>query len=427
MGWDNTNKLMYSPLTTWDVAAALGVDTGDLGYAIVNGTINKWARYKPMVAPNALHPVGYVETNERRADKHGFTIPTIVDDVDAFVQLYPPNPNDDAMNGWVYHVPRGRVYNGVTVNEYFRMYDFLKVGVGGSKDNSVPGYSSRATNPFGSFSSSTQISMHSGTIYAENNWIKPALGGWPDYYLAISDFNTLPNMYYGFILYPNVINHPIFMATADEAVNQNGQSTRARGDELLRVDTIFESEAQELTVTPYRLIPLLSSQRGVHANDGPIVIPWNDRSLHEFGTMIPIPGAAANAVSFIDHYIGIEISAPRATVVNGTYTITFSYRIVNRTGTPYIVRGDMVMLRLRGKGYTTSDMVSPPESAESIANVVNTTVPANSTSQTYTYTKSGLSTPDIQTVWVGILYGQTGAINPMQESATGIMYPAINE
>ena len=418
---------MYSPLTVGDVAAALGLETGDLGYAIINGTINKWARYKPMVAPNAVHPVGYVETNERRADKHGFTIPTIVDDVDAFAQLYTQVQNVGAMNGWVYHVPRGRVYNGVTVNEYFRMYDFLKVGAGGSKDDSVPGYCSRATNPFGSFSSSTRISLHSGTIYAENDWQRMQ-GGKPDYYLAISDFNTLPNMYYGFILYPNNTSGPIFMATADEAVNQNGQSTRARGDELLRVDTIFESDTQALTLTPYWLIPLLSNQRGVHdANGGPIAIPWNNRSLYEFGTMIPIPGAAANAVSFIDHYIGIEISAPRATVVNGTYTITFNYRIINRTYTPYIVRGDMVMLRLRGKGYTTSDMVSPPESAESIANVVNTTVLANSTSPTYTYTKSGLSTPDIQTVWVGILYGQTGAINPMQESATGIMYPAINE
>lgn len=111
MPWNDTTKIMTAPLNIngqGDIQKATGCDSGDLGQCIVNGTINRWAKWKPQrstkIAPLTLA--------ERTADHFGLSLTkyTTVADLMAGVQ---------ADGGWAYLQPRD---NG---SDKYRMYDFL--------------------------------------------------------------------------------------------------------------------------------------------------------------------------------------------------------------------------------------------------------------------------------------------------------------
>ena len=53
-----------------DIAYVLGVSSGDIGYIITNGTINKWAKYKPV---NVNTPAKITDA-QRKSANQGFTI-----------------------------------------------------------------------------------------------------------------------------------------------------------------------------------------------------------------------------------------------------------------------------------------------------------------------------------------------------------------
>lgn len=420
MGWDNTNKLMYSPLTTWDVAAALGVSTGDLGYAIANGTINKWAKYKPVRA--AINSPGFLLDTARKAVSYGLTIPHATTAA-GLVALYDSSLTNP-VNGWVYNVPRGKGYGGSSP-EWFRMYDFLKVTSGGAKDDTVPGYNSTAPNPFGKFGSPASVSYHGGTLWCENDWLRGVTK--PEYQLAISDFNTLPNLYYGFVFYAN--NAPFYVATADQTITQGG--TLVRGNEILRVEAFLDRETFD-TNADYKIYPILCTVGGIHdTNNGVIPHTWSERDSETagLGTMYPIPGAAPNFVSVYSHSILINITAPKATrQSDGTYIVEFNFSIKNNTDRTYRVNGDKVMLRYRNGEYDESTIISPIEKVSSIASLVNNVqIASGASSPQYHYTSEKITSTDIQRVWVGIFYGSGTTIDiPIQESVIGIMYPAQN-
>lgn len=152
MGWNAETKRMTEGVHIHDVKAALGYNSLHLGTIIKNGTINKWAKYKPYrsASPKVLSDA------ERGASgiAWGMSFPQLTSPTGAILgnRLYtyydsdPASAAEDRMNGWAYLRPRG-VYSGVT--EWLRARDL----VGYWQDAGVP-----LLIQGGSIQASTQLS-----------------------------------------------------------------------------------------------------------------------------------------------------------------------------------------------------------------------------------------------------------------------------
>ena len=121
MGWNSNTGIMTAPLninTGGDIQQAVNYNSGDLGDCIVNGTINKWAKWKPQRSSK----IGPLTLAERQATFFGFKL-TKYTDMSTFEAGYAEE--------WSYLRPRGLT----TYNERFRFYDFLNTTVSSSGYN----------------------------------------------------------------------------------------------------------------------------------------------------------------------------------------------------------------------------------------------------------------------------------------------------
>ena len=111
MPWNDTTKIMTAPLNIngqGDIQKATGCDSGDLGYCIVNGSINKWAKWKPQ----RMSKITPLTLAERTADHFGLALTkyTTVAGLMAGIQVG---------GDWAYLQPRDNGSDG------YRMFDFL--------------------------------------------------------------------------------------------------------------------------------------------------------------------------------------------------------------------------------------------------------------------------------------------------------------
>lgn len=113
------NGIITAPVSIADVQQAVGNSSGDLGTLILNGTINKFARYKPVKYPT----VGLITDANRQSVGHGIILPDtlVVSAMDA------SNVADAAANDWGYDRPAGGL------SSPYRLADFADYDV-----NAVP-------------------------------------------------------------------------------------------------------------------------------------------------------------------------------------------------------------------------------------------------------------------------------------------------
>ena len=224
----NSNGIIKAPVNIMaDLGYVLGTGNGDLGYNIVNGNINRWAMFKPV--RSSEH--GYVNRNTLEMLGFGNTLPSATS-VQGLLNLY-----DGNWNGWNYLRPRGMSYN-----ERFRAFDFCKIASTDTASTTDPGYDHNAPNPFGRFDVSPRtVAAALGSIQFENGRTIPT-GAYPEYHIAIADFNsrsasTLKMQYYGVLLVPPSTSYAYKLVGSQDPIGTT------RGQEQMQCITTLTASA----------------------------------------------------------------------------------------------------------------------------------------------------------------------------------------
>ncbi len=122
------NSYLQGDFTIADLASLLGYNSSHFGAVVVNGDINKFARFKAVAYPSG-EPISEAQ---RRSVNHGITIPDVV----TSSSITGAAIMDAAANDWQYTRPTGGV------NDPYRMADFRNevnaTGMGYYKDAVPP-------------------------------------------------------------------------------------------------------------------------------------------------------------------------------------------------------------------------------------------------------------------------------------------------
>jgi len=396
----NSNGQIKAPVNiAADLGYVLGTGSGDLGYNIANGNINKWAVYKPVrnsaigwVSPrNTLASLGFGDTLPRAST------------INALINYY-----SQTDNGWAYLRPRGKAQN-----EYYRAADFCKIVGSGGLDTSNYGYTHYARNPFGANFSALPavVSKNGDQLFVQQGRITPS-GDYPDNEIAIYDFNqllsnSLKMKYYGCVI---------------KGYSGSASSVAAR---LFGSDTDFTSAArgkEELNFT------LTINSSKFQTLGGYIVYPCiSNYALSDNGTtmtsgqyLYPIPGATPAIFEVIEDYIVI---VPYATVQpytsGSSYNVQWSFQITNYHDFDITLTDVGARFRLPGKVYQNT-----MEAGEVPVDIGTVNIAAGAT---YYYPGQGLSAMqnltnfNLSQLIVGAMYN-----NQLKQTARTFIAPAPN-
>lgn len=122
MPYNSSTGIINAPLninTSGDIQQAVNYNSGDLGDCIKNGTINEWAKWKP-VRSDKIGPLTFAERQEKSFGLNLTKFTTISDLRAGYSEQ------------WAYLRPRGLANNN---NERFRFYDFLNTTISSSGYN----------------------------------------------------------------------------------------------------------------------------------------------------------------------------------------------------------------------------------------------------------------------------------------------------
>lgn len=365
----NSNGYIKAPVNiAADLGYVLGTGSGDLGYNIANGNINKWAVFKPV----RNSAIGWVSPRNTLATLgFGSSIP-VATTVQGLIDLY-----DGGDNGWVYYRPRGRAYG-----EYYRAADFCKIVGSGGLDTVNYGYNHNAPNPFGSaFSvSPTTVARAQGSVQCEQRRTIPA-GDWPDTNLAVTDFNdlsasTMKMNYYGVLLVPPSSSYAYkLVGSTDTIGNTRGKET------LSHIFTLTESA---YALGEWTVYPILSN---IAFSDTFINIQYSARNtaLPDSRRVFPIPGVSPVTLTVIDDYIVITCTARAQNYVSAaTYYVQWSFTVNNYHDYAINLTGGKARFRFQGKSFSDTMMAGEVE-----INLGDITVPAGGS---YSYPGEGLTT-----------------------------------
>lgn len=359
-----------------DIAYVLGESSGDIGYLITQGNINPWALYKPYRA-NEL------KSNPRTLNLSvlGFGTPPNSGKVQTFIEFY--ENNGSAMiggvraNGWQYLRPRANQ----TPKERFRVFDFLKVEVGGVPIPNVYGYDANADNPYGTFRPPVPVAVSGGNLSCSQSRIYPETG-WPDYDICASDFNGLdvatgsyrggflPStsrmLFYGMLLVPLDNNDKWTSGNAilvgnDTPIDYDGNrqdydyKIGYRGTEQFNVGVRL-STGGAFSAIKYKVYPFITnlnfSESPISAANKYITRTYAQRTddLPNGIVLYPIPGAEPATVKLYDDSIEVIVYAEgMATKIGDTYDIDMYYTIENKTANSITIpeSNDLYTLTMR--------------------------------------------------------------------------------
>ena len=379
----NSNGYIKAPVNiAADLGYVLGTGSGDLGYNIVNGNINRWAMFKPVrssaknsVSRNTLEMLGF-----------GNTLPYATS-VQGLLNLY-----DGNWNGWNYLRPRG-----AGSSEWYRAFDFCKIASGGVASTSDPGYNHNAPNPFGRFSlSPTTVAAAQGQIQFENGRTIPS-GSYPEYNIAIADFNAysaaaLKMQYYGVLLVPPSTSYAYKLLGSTSTIGTT------RGQE--QMSCIATLTASAYVTGEWTAYPVLSN---IAFPDTFINITYANRNatLADSRRLFPLAQSVPTTFVVIEDYIVINLTARALTPLSSTsYDVQWSLTVYNYHEYAITLTECSVRFRLSGKSYADTMQageveVYVPDSGRTI------TVPAASgtTPGTYQYPSGGLQTTQTLTNW----------------------------
>lgn len=338
----NSNGYIKAPVNiAADLGYVLGTGSGDLGYNIANGNINKWAVFKPV----RNSAIGWVSPRNTIATLgFGSSIP-VETTVQGLINRY--NGGD---NGWVYYRPRGQAYG-----EYYRAADFCKIIGSGGLDTVNYGYNHNARNPFGSNFSAlpSVVSKNGDTLYVQQGRITPS-GSYPDTDIAIYDFNQVLNpsqrmKYYGCVVKGNSgsassVAARLFGSTTDF-------STAERGKENLYFELPINASKFQ-TLGGYIVYPCVSNY----------ALSPDGSSMTSGQYLYPIPGAQPVTFELIEDYIVITVTAKAQNYVSGSnYYVQWSFTVHNYHDYAINLTGGKARFRFQGKSFSDTMMAGEVE------------------------------------------------------------------
>ena len=244
MPWNSTTKIMTAPLNInagGDIQNASGVSSGDLGYCLVNGNWNKWAKYKPVKSS----AVGALTENDLVGLNYGLTI-----------DVCGPNGNISSYisafgSQWAYDKPNG------STGEVYRAFDLTN-----PSGRTATGYNGNAAsfiNANDQTLPSSYLTGNGGTGVTFRIGLTPA-AQLPAGSVLLTDLHiggltedvTLSAMYLGLVF--------VTGSTCLIVTSSNPMSANAYGSEI----TIAESNGSLTgitTGTTYAVYPVLSHQQ----------------------------------------------------------------------------------------------------------------------------------------------------------------------
>lgn len=248
MPWNDTTKIMTAPLninTRGDIQKATEMlGHGDLGDCIVNGTINKWAKWKPQDSGLSVEPVGYLADDQRRDSNWGLTIPSALRRLSTVVEGY------DAGNNYKYTRPARR----------FRMFDFVRV------NNGVPstseGYYGNAKGFVSGNKAETNAASKKDHYYIHH--ISSGVICGVDWYRAsrndeigLADLNlgltSAINGYFGVILFDTSASSNKYRLICSDVKIQSSSSSS-----VTIPDSVFTPASQSLVGHTFKVYPVIS-------------------------------------------------------------------------------------------------------------------------------------------------------------------------
>ena len=404
MSWNPTNKTLTDPISFDDVAQALGI-TGSvytLGWMIANGAINPFAVNKPYRAPT-------LQTSPRLTTQFsmlGLQIPYATT-VQSFIDYHGTGDLGSVTpaNGWVYLRPRGKGGGSGGADEWFRIFDFLKMASVGTPDTGEIGYHGAAVNPFGRYFGPANTNVTGGNITAQQKLPIPPQTGRPDYDMVISDLNGLkysdgsymggfPSasdrlLYYGMLLVPVgngttwdsskaaklVANTTAIDADSDSPTGK----IQYRGFETLRVDYRLTTGFSAMR---YRVYPFLTPKQ-LNTQQPIVTVDYSSRStaLPDSMKIIPIPGVTPTYVTFYSDNIEVNVytSGSASAGIGDTFDVAVYIEIINHTANAITIPSDTdlygVNLRLRdaSNDYTapSSSLAGSPSGDEKFFSTAN--------------------------------------------------------
>jgi hypothetical protein len=264
------NGVMRAPISVWDVAQMLGVNSGDVGYLCSNrhGKINKWSKYKPVI----FQAFDNLDANWYKAKdgRCGLIVPLNSNDLPGLISFAKKNNYD-----YQYQPPQGGIASP------YRISDFN-------------GYNHYAINPFGSFSIPFAVYTGYGKATIEMRMIEVA-----DSNLKISDIFNFDDWYPGIAMY---YDGSYYWCTGYYTLGEYGSIVS------------FDAEIGELTGGTYNVYPILSSVKKPSISD----------IVNTEFTYIPTQPKDMYIISGYPFYISLVISSASSDGMSVNYELTIA-------------------------------------------------------------------------------------------------------
>lgn len=195
-----------------DIQAVLGLTNNDIGGLIINGNINKWAKYKP-TRKQGLNPTNWYEGDGKQIYGSATSKPNYGFSFIDFSSLSALKTAMDAGNiGWEYEKPRGIA---TQPGEYFRFLDFN-------------GYIKNATTPFDRFGLVNEefptIDTYPAYLYVDFTRTDGSLGA--------GDFTLFDDWYFGIAVYGGGSGQLVGRGTSTVVFGQQSDAARCVTMEL---------------------------------------------------------------------------------------------------------------------------------------------------------------------------------------------------
>jgi hypothetical protein len=170
------NGILTAPLSLGDIATALGTTSLDLGTLCTSPSIDKWARYKPIVH----HNIGYVSEAGRRLENYGLSATRFQQAGRCIMPAY----------AWEYTRP----------SSHFRALDFVQVASGGVPSTTV-GYKNVGVAPCRGFYAGSDTGQLATYKYYLGQNSQAAINVYAittgsDFGIGLAEMGSLTNYYF---------------------------------------------------------------------------------------------------------------------------------------------------------------------------------------------------------------------------------------
>lgn len=323
MPYNSSTGIINAPLninTSGDIQQAVNYNSGDLGDCIKNGTINEWAKWKP-VRSDKIGPLTFAERQEKSFGLNLTKFTTISDLRAGYSEQ------------WGYLRPRG-----LSNNERFRFYDFLNTTISSSGYNKNAGCFFDVNH---SIFPSSYIRGQGGLRFIAQWTPESQLDSSKPGSIKMSELlsdpsnslsATLANTYFGILMYSPYWDN-IKLKTSGSVVGSNSQTA-----EVMFADVELQNFPSGVTVYPVFAVNSATSIVETFPRSGIIALPMSPFPLEVLSPETVVQFAPTITARFVRREIDlsgrIEITTNiPSTVISGVnYNVYWADSETDKTG-----------------------------------------------------------------------------------------------